>query len=619
MAAGLRRFSDASSLSPGNMSTATSRFRNLRQIVQLLQSVSDRSILFLCLGGVLAVVVGGALAALTPLVLKSLVDSVATVQATNLRGSKTPVLTEAATYVLLLLAGRGLADVRPLLTGTIDQRLQSRLSQRFLDHTLRLPMSYLISRKGGELLHCLHLATAGAQVVVNHLVGTLLPVVVEVITMTAVLVHLGEPALVGVFGVAALVYLVIFSTGARRMATASREVAASSLEVYAQLNGALTHFETLRYFAAEEQATRRFRGASVILEGCWWRLNLLNVRIALAASLTFAIATTACMGIGASAVAHGAMTLGGFVLINVYMLQMVRPLESLGAAARDLSKAVGYMRPFLELLMVAPVAPAIGLDRSASIPSQERSKIPSVRIENLHFGYDPERSVLKGIDLEIPAGTMTAIVGRSGSGKSSLARLLLGLYVPQTGRILFDGKPIDAIAAADLRGSLVGLVPQETALLHESIAGNIALGRPHATPEDILLAAHGAQLLELLATLPNGLDTPVGDRGMQLSGGERQRVGIARALLRKPGMYVLDEPTSMLDTSTELGILNALGSLAMGATRVVIAHRLSTIVNADQIIVLDDGQICERGNHRALLEMDGVYAQMWRQQTAGCV
>jgi ATP-binding cassette subfamily B protein len=305
------------------------------------------------------------------------------------------------------------------------------------------------------------------------------------------------------------------------------------------------------------------------------------------------------------------------VLTTVYALQMVRPLESLGTAARDLARALGYLRPLLDLLSEPLSDDSPNTAHAGAAPAARQQRATAVRLENLHFGYDPQRPVIRGIDLDVPAGSTTAIVGRSGSGKSSLARLLMRLYSPQQGRILLDGRTIDSIGVAELRRTLVGLVPQETTLLHDSIAGNIALGSPHASREEIRAAAHGAQLDELLAGLPHGLDTPVGERGMQLSGGERQRVGIARALLRRPGLYVLDEPTSMLDSRTELAIQEALRALSADATVIVIAHRLSTIVDADEIVVLDEGRIHERGSHRALLARNGLYARMWRQQMTG--
>ena len=585
-------------------------YGEIMQVVRLLRSVADRRIVCLAAATVLVVITSGGLAALTPLALKSLVDALAASQHARAPTPWPPVSRPVAAYLLLLLAGRVLEDLRPLLNATINQRLHSRITQRFFDHVLRLPMSYLLGRRSGELLHSMDLASAGAQSMTSHLAGNLLPVLVELSTMVAVLVHLGQPALVAVFGVAALAYLAIFSAGARRMARVAREVSQSSLDTYGQLSDGLAHFETLRYFAAEEQAIRRLGAASVVLEQRWQRLHLMNATIALAASAIFAVSTAACLHIGVGAVGSGAMTLGGFVLTTVYMLQMVRPLESLGTAARDLSKALGTLRPLLNLLLQPLPADSTGATADAPAIAAQPQRAPSVRLENLHFGYDPQRPVIRGVDLDVPAGGTTAIVGLSGSGKSSLARLLIGLYVPQQGRILLDGRPIASIAASELRGRLVGLVPQETALLHGTIAGNIALGMPAATRDDIRRAAHGAQLQDLVDALPAGLDTPVGERGMQLSGGERQRVGIARALLRRPGLYVLDELTSMLDSGTELDIQKALRWLSAGATKIVIAHRLSTIVDADEIVVLDDGRIRERGSHRALLAKNGLYACM---------
>jgi ATP-binding cassette subfamily B protein len=401
------------------------------------------------------------------------------------------------------------------------------------------------------------------------------------------------------------------------MSETAHDVSKSSLETHAQVGEGLAHLETLRCFSAEAHARQRLDRASDLLEQRWTRLNRLNAVIALAASGVFAVSMVSCLLIGMNAVTRHAMTLGGFVLTTVYTLQMVRPLESLGTATRDLSRALGYFRPLLDLLS-EPLSDDVARPVTGACTSEQTSRgALSVRVEDLHFGYDPERPVLKGIDLDVPAGSTTAIVGRSGSGKSSLARLLMRLYSPQQGRILLDGRPIDSIALTELRGPLIGLVPQETALLHDTIAENIALGATASQGYDIHAAARGAQLDDLVATLPRGLDTPVGERGMRLSGGERQRVGIARALLRRPGLYVLDEPTSMLDSRTELEIQKALRSLSAGATTIVIAHRLSTIVHADEIVVLEEGRVGERGSHRVLLARNGLYARMWREQMTG--
>jgi ABC-type multidrug transport system fused ATPase/permease subunit len=599
------------------VSTTGPRSREITRVYGLLGSEADARIRLLGLATVALVIGNGLLAALTPLVLKSLIDAVAASNQAKSAGMLPSTWKFGATYLLLLVGGPLLTDLRPLLSGTINQRLHKRLTSRFFNHVSCLPMGFLVKCRTGELVHRLDLASAGAQMLVSHLVTSVVPVFVELVTMTVVLIHLGQPALVGVFGAAALAYLAIFSTGARRMMRASRGVSEASLETHARLGDSVAHIDTLRYFAAERQARRRLDDASAVLESRWLTLNRLNGLIATGASIIFASSMAACLYIGATAVQQHLITLGGFVLTTVYMLQMVQPLESLGSAARDLARAIGCLNPLLDLLAEPVARDAILSTDITPRNGSMRSKPPSVHVQNLHFAYDPFRPVLLGVDFDVPGGSMTAIVGRSGSGKSSLARLLMRLYAPQRGSIRIDGRDIESIDVGELRTSVIGLVPQETILLHDTVAGNIALGSPVSTREEILRAARAAQLEWLIDALPHGLDTTVGERGMQLSGGERQRIGIARALLRRPGLYVLDEPTSMLDSKTERDILNALRSLAEGATMIVIAHRLSTIVDADQILVLDEGQVRERGCHEALIARDGLYAQMWRQQVAG--
>lgn len=329
----------------------------------------------------------------------------------------------------------------------------------------------------------------------------------------------------------------------------------------------------------------------------------------------FAVALVACLALTAEAVARDQLSVGGFVLTSVYILQLVRPLETLGTAARDLARATGFMRPLLDILAERREAwtePSDCADAKWTTPASA----PSLRFENIHFGYDPKTPVFSGLDLEIPAGRTTAIVGRSGCGKSSLVRLLLRLHEPQGGRILVDGHPIESVPTAELR-AMIGLVPQDAGLVQRSVRSNIALGRPGETQQSIESAARRAQLHCLVDTLPHGYDTLLGERGQTLSGGERQRLGIARAMLRKPLIYLLDEPTSMLDGKTEAAILPALRELTSECTTLVIAHRLSTIMHADQIVVLEGGRVQEQGQHAELLAKQGLYAQLWHQQTGG--
>lgn len=495
----------------------------------------------------------------------------------------------------------------------MDQRVQARLTRRYFDQLTRLPLGYLLKRHGGELLHSLELAAIGSQLVLSHMANSVLPVLIELMVMTWILTSLGQPMLVIVFAATAATCLAIFTTGGLRMTHPAHEVSTASLNVYARLNEGITHLETLRCFGADEQARRRMHDATAALEARWSTLLRLNLGIAASATATFTVSMALCLAVAADAVARQLLTLGGFVLASVYMLQMVRPLELLGSAARDLSRAIEFVRPLLDIL--TEPTDAAQQDPPTAVPASEPNarRPPAVTFEDLHFAYDPLRPLINGLTLRCAAGRTTAIVGPSGSGKSSLVRLLMRLYAPSAGHILLDERPIDEIPAAQLRAQ-IGLVSQETLLLHGSIADNIALGMPDASQSDIERAARGAQLHDVILAMPNGYNTEVGERGMQLSGGERQRVAIARALLRRSAFYVLDEPTSMLDGNTEAGILRTLRDVTAGCTTIVIAHRLSTVMHADEIIVLDGGRVMERGHHTDLLAQRGLYADLWAQQ-----
>lgn len=561
------------------------------------------------LATMLLVALSGVLAAGSPLALKHLVDAVAGAVATG-RTVDHQVLVPGGIYLAVLVAGRLASDVRLLLSSRIEQHVLAAIRQRFFAHLHRLPMAYLVHRRNGELLHCVDLAGAGAQALVTYTTNTIAPVLIELGLMAVILAQLNQPWLVALFIATSLLYLGVFAVGVVRQRPVVRAISAASLDVYGQLSDGIAHGETLRCFGASGQAQQALQDASALLKSQWQRFNRLSSQSSVAASIIFAAALASCLWISADAIARGQMTVGGFVLASVYMLQMVRPLEMLGAAARESFRALGFMQPMLDILAERTEAQA------ASTSSwKPPTGAPALRIENLSFGYDPARPIVRGLDLEIVAGRTTAIVGRSGSGKSSLVRLLLRLYTPDAGRILVDGQPIEAMPADDLR-ALFGLVPQDVALLQASVRSNIALGRAEISDEEIAQAAAHAQLHQHIDGLPGGYDTRLGERGQTLSGGERQRLAIARAFLRKPKIYVLDEPTSMLDSKTEAAILQSLRKLTAGCTTIVIAHRLSTVMHADEIVVLDEGQVHERGRHEDLLARGGLYAQLWLQQTA---
>lgn len=582
----------------------------LHDVCKLLLAEADRQVRAHLALALALVATGGLLAALAPLALKAMIDAVAGTFGAPDPPSGLDALTLGIAYLLTLFAGRMLADVGPLLTGTADQRLYRRLTRRSFSHVLGLPMAHLLGRRQGEWVRSIDLGRAGCQLVVSHAVNSIVPVLVEAVAMGVVLAQIGQPALVAAIALTACAYLAIFTTGSRRLTKIAGEVSRLNLEQHALLSDSLLHCETLRCFVAEAAACRRVDAAGEALEQRWLQLIRVRAGIGLAVTLTFTLSMATSLYLASSAVANGSLTVGGFVLANVYMLQIVRPLEAFGAAVRDISQSLGFIGPLLDILREPPETPPTNPHPADTPP---RSTRPLLVFEEVCFGYASRQPVFRRLNLEIVGGRTTAIVGASGSGKSSLVRLLLRLYQPHCGRILLDGRPLNTLPAAELRAG-IGLVPQDTSLFHDTIARNIALGRPDARREDIEQAARRAQLHDFIAALPDRYDTLVGERGLQLSGGERQRLAIARALLIRPAIYVLDEATSMLDSRTEAAVLSGVQEAAIGCTTIVIAHRLSTVMNADEIVVLDNGLVAERGTHAELLIENGHYAQMWRRQ-----
>lgn len=584
---------------------------NLWPALRLIRACADQEVRRSLIGTLVLVALGGALAAASPLALKHLVDAVSTAPVAG-SGYGNAVLMHGAIYLLVLVAGRLTSDARPLLYGRLEQRVLASSRMRFFAHLLRLPMDKLIARRHGELLHSADLAAAGVQTILSTITNTMVPVLVELVLVALILAQLQQPALVGVFAAAAISYFAAFAFGVARQRPAVRSLSAASLHVHGQLGDGISHMETLRCFGAGAQIEQSLASASGRLMSRWLRFNRLTTESSLAATLVFAIAMSACLAIASDAVAKGQMSMGGFVLTSVYMLQIVRPLEMLGAAARDLARALGFIKPMLEILE-EPADPAEQSPAATCKTWTPPAEAPSLRIENLHFGYDPRKPVLRGLDFDIPAGRTTAIVGRSGCGKSSLARLLLRLHTPQAGQILIDGQPIETMRTENLR-AMFGLVPQDAGLLQTTVRDNIALGRRETSNEEIERAATHAQIHDHIRALPDGYDTLLGDRGQTMSGGERQRLAIARAMLRRPQIFLLDEPTSMLDGKTEADIMTALRTLTVDCTTILIAHRLSTVMHADEIVVIDGGRVHERGRHADLLNKNGLYAQLWRQQ-----
>jgi ABC-type transport system involved in Fe-S cluster assembly fused permease/ATPase subunit len=579
----------------------------LREALQLLRTASDRytsSRLLLAL----ALVAGAALlAALTPISLKLAIDMLA-------QGGAGAALTGPAVLVGLYVGGqylvRSFTELRALIYGQAEQRLRRRIGNRLFEHLLRLPMRFHLERRTGAMGETAEQGIRGYQLLLGHMVFTILPVTIEFAAVAAVLLHFGHPLYLGILAMAAVAYVVAFQRGASGIQDPSRVVSASHIEAHAVFTDSLLNYETVKYFDAEPVVGRRYDTALARTESAWHQFLSRRAVNGLAVATIFACSLGASLIYAARDVMSGAMTVGDFVLINTYVARLVQPLEMLGYAVRDVVQGLAFLEKILELFR----------ERTEHDPARRTGQVDGARgeleFDGVSFAYRQDRVILKDVSFRVPAGHTVAVVGVSGSGKSSLIRLLFRLCEADAGRILLDGTPISQLPLSEVRQA-IAVVPQDTVLFHDTLANNIGFGRHGSTLEEIHEAARIANLHGFIMGLPDGYDTLVGERGLKLSGGERQRVAIARAALKRPRIFVFDEATSSLDTRTEQEILRNLLEVSRRSTTLVIAHRLSTIVHADEIIVLDAGAVVERGTHAQLHEQDGQYAALWKAQQSG--
>lgn len=592
----------------------------LKRYLRLLACEADSGTRGRLAASLVLAVAGSFLAGLAPLALKSLVDTLALAQATQAPAHGDRAVLLGAAYLLALCTGRVLSDLRLLLAGRAEQRLQARVGRRYFSHLLELPLQFHTGSQMGALTNGLSQANAAGQLVLNSLMQCT-TIVVELVTVLAVLCHLGQPALAVVFVGSAAAYAFVFATGATGMRARSRAVSEASLRLHATFTDSLLNIEAIKCLNAASAIRMRFEGAASTLDGRWSSLHRQRSRMGLAVAAVFAASVGSSLVVGGGAVASGSLTIGGFVVVTVYMLQMIRPLELLGGTVRDTMQAIEFARPLLEVLdtraegTAGTAFPAV--KANPVLGSREGSaaadRPPRISFRDVHLAYQDDRPVLQGFSLEIPAGATVAIVGASGAGKSSVARLLLRLIDVRSGRISWDGLPVDQLPLEALRDR-IGFVPQDTMLFNDTIAANIAMGRSGASRQEIDEAARRAQLHALAESSPAGLDTQVGERGLKLSGGERQRIAIARAILRRPQVYLFDEVSSMLDGPTEAALLRDLREICACCTTIFITHRLAAARIADLIVVLEDGKVSERGSHTELLALNGSYARMWRAQ-----
>jgi len=539
-----------------------------------------------------------------PLALKAIVDHLEALPEASVVA--VPVTLFLA-YGALRLASSAFTELRDALFARVRHGAMRQASEQVLHHLHDLSLRYHLERRTGALSRDIERGTRSLSSLLNYLAFSVLPVLAEFTLVAVILLRGYDPWYALITFVAVAVYIVSTFTITRwRMPFRARMNALDSQASARAVDG-LINYETVKYFGNEAHELDRYgaylRDWEEVAVRSQTSLSLLNV----VQGAVIAVAVTAIMLLAGGGVARGELSLGDLVLVNALLLQLFLPLGFLGVVYSQLQHALSDLEAMLLLLEREPEI----RDRPAAPPL--RLTAGSVRFENVAFAYQPERPILRDVDFTIPAGRKVAVIGPSGAGKSTLARLLFRFYDVTGGRITLDGQDLREVTQASLRAA-IGIVPQDTVLFNDSLYYNIAYGHPDADRAAVERAARLAHLDGFIATLPDGYDTVVGERGLKLSGGEKQRVAIARALLKDPPVMVFDEATSSLDSESERVILEALATAAQRRTTLVIAHRLSTVVDADQILVMDGGRITERGRHGELLAADGLYAALWRLQ-----
>ena len=556
-----------------------------------------------------ALVASKLIAVTSPLFFKAAVDAMAGDAASAAWLLAMGAIWLTIAYGMTRLLNTGLQQLRDVIFARVGQRALRQIALETFNHIHRLSMRYHISRKTGGLSRIVERGVKGVDFLLRFLIFSIGPLILELVLVGAILFFYFDWRYLVVVTVTIGLYIWFTFAITEWRVKIRKQMNDQDTDANQKAIDSLLNYETVKYFGAEQREAGRYDAAMAKYEEAAVKTNNSLALLNFGQGLLITIGLVIVMVMAAAEVEAGTLTVGDFVMVNAYMIQISMPLNFLGTVYREIRQALTDMSAMFDLLE----QPAEITDRPGAADLVVRGG--EVRLDHVSFAYEAARPILKDVTLTVGAGQTLALVGPSGSGKSTIGRLLFRFYDVNSGALTIDGQDVRDIRQDSLH-TQIGVVPQDTVLFNDTIYYNIAYGRPDASRAEVEAAARAARIHEFVIKMPKGYETQVGERGLKLSGGEKQRVGIARTLLKNPPILLLDEATSALDSQTERDIQDSLREMGQGRTVITIAHRLSTIVDADLIVVLEDGRIVEQGRHDDLVERGGRYAAMWLRQSS---